>query len=100
MPSDFATIDNGVQALQAFAPMRDGVELDTFVYLQSNGGPAFPVIVQRTPNGITEPPGEHVTDPRFGWQPDPEEPMQAPSAPPAARFTTARRSRLTSTSND
>jgi putative CocE/NonD family hydrolase len=76
LSTDFVTIEKGNRALQAFVPMRDGIELNTFVYLPPSGGPDFPVIVQRTPYGITKPPGQHMTDPRFGWLPDPDEPMR------------------------
>jgi len=41
-------------------PMRDGVRLNTFVFLPESGGPRFPAILHRVPYGITSPPGQHV----------------------------------------
>src|SRR5580700_4139321 len=55
--------------------MRDGVRLNTFVFLPQDGGPRFPVILHRTPYGITLPPGEDVTDCTKGWLPDPKAPL-------------------------
>ena len=51
---------DGVRSFQAMVPMRDGVRLNTFVYLPESGGPSYPVILQRTPYGITAPPGQAV----------------------------------------
>ena len=42
------TID-GARCFQAMVPMRDGVRLNTFVFLPQGGGPRFPVILHRTP---------------------------------------------------
>ncbi len=61
---------------QTFVTMGDGVRLNTFVYLPETGGPFFPVIVQRTPYGITKPQGDAIHDPAFGWLPDPDAPMR------------------------
>ena len=66
---------DGIQSLQAMVPMRDGAQLNTFVYLPESGGPSYPVILQRTPYGITSPPGEAITDPARGWLTDPAKPM-------------------------
>ena len=66
---------DGIRSFQAMVPMRDGVRLNTFVYLPESGGPSYPVIVQRTPYGITAPPGQAVTDPARGWLTDPAKPM-------------------------
>jgi uncharacterized protein len=66
---------DGIRSLQAMVPMRDGVRLNTFVYLPESGGPSYPVILQRTPYGITSPPGEAITDPARGWLIDPAKPM-------------------------
>ena len=66
---------DGARCFQAMVPMRDGVRLNTFVYLPPTGGPRFPVILQRTPYGITTPQGEAATDPSRGWLPDPAKPM-------------------------
>lgn len=67
---------DGARCLQTMVPMRDGVRLNTFVFLPENGGPRYPVIVQRTPYGITSPEGQHVTDPTKGWLPNPKDPMR------------------------
>src|SRR5215469_15719899 len=56
-------------------PMRDGVRLNTFVYLPQSGGPRFPVILHRIPYGITTPQGQHITDCTKGWLPDPRTPL-------------------------
>lgn len=66
---------DGARCFQAMVPMRDGVRLNTFVYLPEHGGPRFPVIVQRTPYGITALQGVDATDPAKGWLPDPARPM-------------------------
>jgi putative CocE/NonD family hydrolase len=66
---------DGIRSVQAMVPMRDGVRLNTFVYLPESGGPSYPVILQRTPYGITSPPGEAITDPARGWVADPAHPM-------------------------
>lgn len=69
------TID-GARCFQAMVPMRDGVRLNTFVFLPDSGGPRYPVILQRTPYGITSPEGQHVTDCTRGWLPDPQAPLR------------------------
>jgi len=66
---------DGARCFQAMVPMRDGVRLNTFVYLPPAGGPRFPVILQRTPYGIITPQGEAPTDPSRGWLPEPGKPM-------------------------
>ncbi len=67
---------DGARCFQAMVPMRDGVCLNTFVFLPESGGPRYPVIVQRTPYGITSPEGRHVTDCTKGWLPDPNAPLR------------------------
>jgi putative CocE/NonD family hydrolase len=67
---------DGARCFQAMVPMRDGARLNTFVYLPLEGGPRFPVIVHRTPYGITTPQGADVTDPTKGWLPEPEAPLR------------------------
>ena len=57
-------------------PMRDGVRLNTFVYLPSSGEPRYPVILQRTPYGITSSDGKANTDCMQGWLPSPDAPMR------------------------
>ena len=68
----------GTRGFQADVAMRDGVTLNTFVFLPADGGPRFPVIVHRTPYGITTPAGEAVTDPARGWVPSAAAPMYGP----------------------
>src|SRR5947209_4502151 len=69
------TID-GAGCFQAMVPMRDGVRLNTFVFLPQDGGPRFPVILHRTPYGITLPQGQHLNDCTKGWLPDPQAPLR------------------------
>ncbi|MEZ5232756.1 MAG: CocE/NonD family hydrolase [Acidimicrobiales bacterium] len=66
---------DGARCFQAMVPMRDGVRLNTFVFLPEHGT-RFPVIVQRTPYGITAPQGVEVHNPAMGWLPDPAAPMR------------------------
>ena len=56
--------------------MRDGVRLNTFVYLPEPGDSRYPVIVHRTPYGITTPQGEEPINPARGWLPDPNDPLR------------------------
>ena len=67
---------DGARCFQAMVPMRDGARLNTFVFLPEGGGPRYPVIVHRTPYGITSPEGKNVTDPTKGWLPNPKDPMR------------------------
>src|SRR5256885_548759 len=67
---------DGSRCFQAMVAMRDGVRLNTFVFLPQGGGPRFPVILHRTPYGITVPQGQHVTDCTKGWLPDPQAPLR------------------------
>jgi putative CocE/NonD family hydrolase len=66
--------ETGVRGAHHMVPMRDGIRLSTFVYLPHEGQ-RFPVILQRTPYGIT---AEHRlgdSDPAHGWLPDPAKPL-------------------------
>ncbi len=65
----------GTCGFQAFVEMRDGVRLNTLVFLPPGSAP-FPVILERTPYGITQPQGQHTTDPAHGWLPDPAQPLR------------------------
>jgi len=69
-----------MRCFQTLLPMRDGVRLNTFVYLPDEGGPRFPVIVQRTPygitSGITSAEGCANHDPTQGWLPAADQPMR------------------------
>ena len=61
---------------QAMVPMRDGTRLNTFVFLPGTGGPCWPVILHRTPYGITAADGADKTDVTRAWLPNPEEPLR------------------------
>jgi len=67
---------DAARCVQAMVPMRDGVRLNTFVFLPADGGPRFPVILQRTPYGITSPEGQNVTDCTRGWLPSAQAPWR------------------------
>jgi putative CocE/NonD family hydrolase len=67
--------DAGIRCSQTMVPMRDGVRLNTFVYLPERGGRDYPVILQRTPYGITSE-GATNTDCTRGWLPSPDAPMR------------------------
>ena len=66
----------GARGFQTDVEMRDGVKLNTFVFLPAEGGPQFPIILHRTPYGITAPQGQAGTDPAYGWLPSADEPMR------------------------
>ena len=61
---------------QTMVPMRDGVRLNTFVFLPERGGPQFPVILHRTPYGITSGDSPSYFDCTHAWLPNPAEPMR------------------------
>ncbi len=69
-------IIDGARCFQVMLPMRDGIRLNTFVFLPESGGPRYPVIMQRTPYGITSPEGQNVTDCTKGWLPDSKAPLR------------------------
>ena len=69
-------IIDGARCFQAMVPIRDGIRLNTFVFLPESGGPRYPVIMQRTPYGITSPEGQNVTDCTKGWLPDSKAPLR------------------------
>jgi len=68
-------VDNA-RCFQAMLPMRDGVLLNTFVYLPDSGGRRFPVILHRTPYGITAADADDKTDCARGWLPAADQPMR------------------------
>jgi putative CocE/NonD family hydrolase len=72
------TIDlgGGVRGYQTMVEMRDGARLNTFVYLPVSGGPRYPVILQRTPYGITSAEGKANFDVARGWLPADNDPMR------------------------
>ena len=65
-----------IRCTQAMVPMRDGVRLNTFVYLPGDAGARWPAILQRTPYGITSAAGMANTDCTRGWLPAAQEPMR------------------------
>jgi putative CocE/NonD family hydrolase len=67
---------SGARCMQTMVPMRDGIRLNTFVFLPENGGPQYPVIVHRTPYGITAPGAASVTDCTRAWLPSAAEPWR------------------------
>lgn len=69
------TVD-GVRCLQAMVPMRDGVRLNTFVYLPDSDGPRYPTILHRTPYGITAADASDKTDCTQGWLPSADAPLR------------------------
>ncbi len=66
---------------QAMVPMRDGIRLNTFVFLPTQGGPTFPIILQRTPYGISLPESASYTDPHNGWLPSSAQPLRGSNYP-------------------
>lgn len=67
---------SGARCFQTMVPMRDGVRLNTFVFLPESGGPRYPVILHRTPYGITAPDARAVTDYTRAWLPSAAEPWR------------------------
>ena len=67
---------SGARALQAMVAMRDGTRLNTFVFLPESGGPRWPVILHRTPYGITASDARDKTDYTRAWLPSAEEPFR------------------------
>ena len=67
---------NGARAWQHMVAMRDGVRLNTFVFLPAEGGPRFPVIVHRTPYGITRSEGGANLDVTQAWLPAEGDPLR------------------------
>ena len=59
--SDMKSV-GGARCFQTMVPMRDGVRLNTFVFLPESGGPRFPVILHRTPYGIKSSESQDYTD--------------------------------------
>jgi uncharacterized protein len=56
--------------------MRDGTRLNTFVFLPGSGGPRWPVILHRTPYGITAADARNKSDCARAWLPSAEEPLR------------------------
>jgi uncharacterized protein len=66
----------GVRGFQVMVPMRDGTRLNTFVFLPGSGGPHWPVILHRTPYGVTASDASYKTDCTKAWLPNTEEPLR------------------------
>jgi len=66
----------GARAFQAMVAMRDGTRLNTFVFLPKSGGPRWPVILHRTPYGITASDARDKSDCTNAWLPSVEEPFR------------------------
>ena len=66
----------GARAFQAMVTMRDCTRLNTFVFLPTSGGPRWPVILHRTPYGITASDARDKTDCTRAWLPSTEEPFR------------------------
>ncbi|MGA7265839.1 MAG: CocE/NonD family hydrolase, partial [Stellaceae bacterium] len=64
------------RGFQAMVPMRDGTRLNTFVFLPGSGGPRWPVILHRTPYGITAADARNKADFTKAWLPSLEEPLR------------------------
>src|SRR5712691_7570127 len=67
---------SGARCFQTMVPMRDGIRLNTFVFLPERDGPRYPVILHRTPYGITSPDAHSVTDCTRAWLPSATEPWR------------------------
>jgi uncharacterized protein len=68
--------ETGARLWQTMVAMRDGVRLNTFVFLPGEGGPRWPVIMHRTPYGIAAADARDKFDCRKAWLPSAAEPMR------------------------
>jgi putative CocE/NonD family hydrolase len=66
----------GARTFQTMVPMRDTTRLNTFVFLPGSGGPHWPLILHRTPYGITAADARDKTDCTRAWLPSAEEPLR------------------------
>ena len=64
------------RGFQTMVRMHDGTRLNTFVFLPGSGGPRRPVILHRTPYGITAANARDKTDITKAWLPSAEEPLR------------------------
>src|SRR6266436_2809685 len=64
------------RAFQVMVAMRDGIRLNTFVFLPESGGSRWPVILHRTPYGIATSDAQNKTDCTKAWLPSAEEPFR------------------------
>jgi len=56
--------------------MRDGIRLNTFVFLPESGGSRWPVILHRTPYGMAASDAQNQTDCTNAWLPSAAEPFR------------------------
>src|SRR5258708_25277990 len=68
--------EDRTRSFQTMVTMRDGVRLNTFVFLPQNGSSQFPVILHRTPYGIAAADARDKFDCTHAWLPNPAEPMR------------------------
>jgi putative CocE/NonD family hydrolase len=66
----------GARCFQTMVAMRDGVRLNTFVFLPEGGGPRWPVILHRTPYGIAAADAGDKFDCTKAWLPSAAEPLR------------------------
>jgi putative CocE/NonD family hydrolase len=64
------------RSFQTMVPMRDGIRLNTFVFLPDDGRSRWPVILHRTPYGIAAGDAPNKFDPAYAWLPSAAEPMR------------------------
>ncbi|HEY2539758.1 MAG TPA: CocE/NonD family hydrolase, partial [Stellaceae bacterium] len=74
--ADLVNSVTGANCRQTMVAMRDGVRLNTFVFLPGEGGPRWPVILQRTPYGIAAADARDKFDSSKAWLPSEAEPMR------------------------
>ena len=74
--ADINDPETGARCFQMMVAMRDGVRLNTFVFLPSKGGPCWPAILHRTPYGIAAADARDKFDCSRAWLPNPAEPMR------------------------
>jgi predicted acyl esterase len=56
--------------------VRDSTRLNTFVFVPESGGPRWPVILHRTPYGITASDARDETDCTKTWLPNAKDPFR------------------------
>jgi len=61
---------------QTMVTMRDGVRLNTFVYLPRSDARSYPAIVQRTPYGIVAADCDEPSNWKHGWLPTKSQPLR------------------------
>ena len=74
--ADYVDSVTGARGFQTMVTMRDGVRLNSFVFLPAEGGPRWPVILHRTPYGIAAADARDKFDCSKAWLPKPAEPMR------------------------